>query len=336
MTKGRWGGSHPCDEGCTCSRHATWDTKTPLEEIEALLAAAGHTLIGEFVNKRNAVLCRHECGETNWVHIGHLEKPRNDPPYRGCRKCQPQGGRTLKSDKEAVAEMKSYGWTPVNNVYPGAKVGWDATHDACGETSDPTLQNLGVTWTKPAGGCRHCSYILVGLKKREDSQFVYEFLAEAGFQPLEDFVTSFTPIKCKCLKCGHTGPFVFVDIKRGHGCRYCNGGPYSMEPTLLYLMKNSKRKALKVGIAMVGKQAEKRFGDHGKCGFILVSTWGCETGEVAYGLEQEVLRHWREDLGSPREGFLVKSEMYAGGHEETASIRKVGLKRTVDYIEALV
>lgn len=33
---------------------------------------------------------------------------------------------------------------------------------------------------------------------------------------------------------------------------------------------------------------------------------------------------------------MIATPVSLGGHEETASTRKVGLKRTIDYIEALV
>lgn len=96
-------------------------------------------------------------------------------------------------------------------------------------------------------------------------------------------------------------------------------------------MTNPQKKALKIGMAKT-KRAEKRMSEHR--GFEVVKTWHFDTGEPAFELEQAVLRHWRRDLGSPARGFLAKGEMGAG-HTETASTRKVGIKRTIDYIDQL-
>ena len=155
----------------------------------------------------------------------------------------------------------------------------------------------------------------------------------AGFIPLEPYTLPGAPWKCRCDICGNTTLPTYSRVRMGHGCKYCNGGPFSPSPTTFYLMRNPELGALKVGITV---RAPTRLRDHSKCGFKTVRTWTFPTGELAYKLEQEVLRHWRKDLGSPRRGFLAKADMHAGGHEETASTRKVGLKRTIDYIEALV
>ena len=97
-------------------------------------------------------------------------------------------------------------------------------------------------------------------------------------------------------------------------------------------MTNPQQKALKVGSAKTSR-LQKRTSEHK--GFKIVKVWHFKTGEPAWELEQTVLLHWRRDLGSPPKGFLAKGDMYSG-HEETASTRKVGLRRTIDYIEGLL
>jgi hypothetical protein len=64
---------------------------------------------------------------------------------------------------------------------------------------------------------------------------------------------------------------------------------------------------------------------HRANGWVLVRTWDHSDGQVIWDCEKEVLRHWREDLNAP----LVKPG------RESASTRKVGLQRTIDYIEGL-
>ncbi len=98
-------------------------------------------------------------------------------------------------------------------------------------------------------------------------------------------------------------------------------------------MTNPQKEALKVGIAKTAR-LQKRMSEH--TGFKPVETWHFPTGRMAFELEQAVLMHWRRDLGNPPTGFLAKNEMGYSGHEETASTRKVGLKRTIDYINEMI
>jgi hypothetical protein len=97
-------------------------------------------------------------------------------------------------------------------------------------------------------------------------------------------------------------------------------------------MTNPQKKALKVGIAKTDR-LNKRLNEHK--GFKMIKVWHFKTGESAWELEQKVLLHWRRDLGNPVNGVVPKSEMYSG-HQETASTRRVGVQRTIDYIEELI
>ena len=159
-----------------------------------------------------------------------------------------------------------------------------------------------------------------------------------------DYKSSGKPMPCVCDECGKPNNISYSDIRSGHGCRYCNNRFYSDKPTMVYLVKNPTLGALKVGITLqnpvkmwMGKH--QRIREHELSGFDVVKTWDFDTGEPAWNVEQEVLRHWREDLGAPE--FVTPEQMChhgrtcCAGHTETASTRKVGLRRTIDYIEEL-
>ena len=307
--------------------------RKPPEEIEELLARTGHTLVGEYVNNRTPVDCRHECGKVEPMHIGNLKA---GAIRYGCSNpdCRPNLNRT--SDEEAVKQMKELGWTPLTNTFPGAGEPWESTHDACGDTHSPCLTNIKTITSKGGTGCVTCGIETTRNKRKTDDQIILDLIIKRGFRLLSgEYVNSHTPLDLQCLTCNRTLDTLTAGALRDdHGCRYCNGGQFTMHPTILYLMKNSEKNALKVGIASEGKCARQRIGNHVKCGFSLVNTWLFETGEPAYDTEQEVLRHWRDDLNAPER--LTKDEMFHGGHTETASMRKVGMKNTINYIESLV
>jgi len=105
-----------------------------------------------------------------------------------------------------------------------------------------------------------------------------------------------------------------------------------MEEAIVYLLKHTGHNALKVGVAGA-ESADRRMRDNVRNGFAIVKTWDIATGQEAENIEQEVIRHWRQDLNAPPN---VKKEHMRSGHTETASMRKVGLQRTIDHIDSLV
>ncbi len=178
-------------------------------------------------------------------------------------------------------------------------------------------------------------------KRRKSVEELTELLASIGHTMIGEYVNNKTPVLCRHT-CGDTNLVNINNVVQGAviiGCSTCgrangqvyDGRSYTKHPTLVYLLKHSAWGALKVGIT---KNEGRRLHEHERSGFVLVQTWQCPTGKAAYEVEQEVLRHWHEDLNCPKGGFLPKG-LKGAGHTETASTRKVGLKRTIDYIDQL-
>ena len=301
------------------------------EEATAVMKSRGLTPLEPYHGASDPWLCRCDtCGKESTPRYSS----RN--ATFGCKYCgNARGGDALRFPAaEAVAVMESVGAIPLE-PFVNVHKPWKCQCATCGRTFTVTFQAARSRSRKGNGaGCGYCSSF------RVHPDEAAKMMKEAGFSPLEPYVRPGDPWKCRCDTCGNTTSPTYSRVRKGHGCRYCNGGPFSPSPTTFYLMRNPKLGALKVGITVEQSRSrrhnERRLRDHSKCGFITVKTWVFPSGEIAHKLEQEVLRHWREDLGSPRRGFLTKGDMHAGGHEETASTRKVGLKRTIDYIEALI
>ena len=185
---------------------------------------------------------------------------------------------------------------------------------------------------------------IAGSKRRKPVEEIEELLASIGHTMIGEYVNNKTPVLCRHT-CGDTNLVNINNVVQGAviiGCSTCgrangqvyDGRSYTKHPTLVYLLKHSAWGALKVGICRT-KNEGRRLHQHERSGFTLVQAWPCPTGAAAYKVEQEVLRHWHEDLNCPKGGFLPKG-LKGAGHTETASIRKVGLKRTIDHIEALI
>lgn len=99
-------------------------------------------------------------------------------------------------------------------------------------------------------------------------------------------------------------------------------------PAALYLVKRE-------GVVKVGILTRKaRIKDHTSEGWTVARTWEFPTGAEARKMERAVLHHWRKDLNA--RWVLSPEDMPQGGYRETASIRKVGLKRTTDYINEMI
>ncbi len=254
-----------------------------------------------------------------------------------------QSARQFINPDVAAAEMKVHGLTPLV-PYPGTGTPWLCIHDECGREVSPSRSNV----LSGQGACRMCADEKNGKRRRLPWMQVQKVFTDAGFTLLateNEYKTAMKPMSCLCGECDREVNISYNDMSRGHGCRYCHNKQFIMKPTHVYLMKHSGLGALKVGITlqnpakMKGKRKHPRFREHQLSGFRVVRTWDFTTGEQAFNVEQEVLRHWREDLDAPAcvtpEQMCHHGSTCCAGYTETANTRKVGLKRTIDYIDQL-
>ena len=322
--------SFPCEKGCICKRHP---------RVSRLC---------NVVNPITGVRCvkKHHCKGMCRPHYEVNKRYPNDPCYtenngrlynsKSNPNYTPSKGN--KNDaEECVQVMRSVGLNPVEE-YPDASTKWKCKCMLCGEPTAVKYRHIKQAifiGQKVVGGkgygCKKCTHH----NALSEEEAVERALAK-GLQPLEPYVGIHTSWKMRCLTCNQlTSPTLGALATQG-GCITCgrssNRWTYQDKPTTLYLMTNPQKKALKVGIAKTDR-LNKRLNENN--GFKVVKVWHFKTGEPAWKLEQKVLLHWRRDLGNPSNGVVPKSEMYSG-HQETASTRRVGLQRTIDYIEELI
>jgi len=315
--------SHPCEEGCTCYRHATMSRLCPLVNPET-----GRRCVKKLNCKG---MCRnHYVTAEKYGDPFHVEIHGPDNSKRG-------GARNFNDSSECIEVMRSVGLNPIEE-YANASVKWKCECMLCGEPTAVKYRHVkqGIySGQKVVGGkgygCKTCTNPRV----LSEEEAIARALAK-GLEPLEPYVDSHTSWKMRCLTCTQpTSPTLSSLLAQG-GCLTCGasrrGWRYTEDPSSVYLMTNPQKKALKVGIAKTAR-VQRRMSEHP--GFKPVKVWHFHTGQAAFELEQAVLMHWRRDLGNPPRGFLAKDEMGHSGHEETASTRKVGLANTIDYIDTL-
>ena len=314
----------------------------PIEEARTIFASTGHTMVdeGEYVNATTWVDCVHTCGEVNSLMATQIKSGIVRIGCPSCREAQ-RSKWAIIPEAQAVAEMKARGYTPIV-PYPGTGHPWLCIHDECGREVSPTRSNLLAS----QGGCRICADKNSGKRRRLPWAQVEKAFTDNGFTLMtSDYESSHKPMSCICNDCGKRNDISYSDVAGGHGCRYCNNRFFKDKPTMVYLMNNSALKALKIGItlrkpAKMKRGKHPRLREHERSGFRVVRTWNFDTGEPAWNIEQEVLRHWREELNAPQ--FVTAEQMChhgrtcCSGATETVSSRKVGLQRTIDHIDSLV
>ncbi len=300
--------------GVACAL-CTGKTVDPNECLE-VIRAAGFTPLEPFTNSETRWECRCDrCGH----QVGLLV--RNIRNGGGCAYCV--GCRV--DPNEATEHMEAAGLTPLV-PYTNAHTLWLCHCNTCGREVDPTyaaVRHQGV-------GCRYCAGCCVVPEE------AFALMEAAGFTPLEPYTSTSTPWPCRCEGCGKTSTPAYAHIRTGGGCRYCaNYGIDWDQPTILYLIRNKAQRAFKIGITNVHNTdpCYSRLRQHEKYGWVTVKQWVFDRGDTALETEQALLRYWRKDLGAPE--ALSREDMPQGGWTETASTRKVGLQRTIDYIEGL-
>ena len=256
------------------------------------------------------------------VKCGREVSPRFSALRAGQGPCRYCAGLLVDPD-EAVALYRSRGLEPVTE-YPGASIGWHAIHKVCGNEVSPSYG-----YVKMGGvGCNFCS----GLAPISPAAAKELFLSR-GFNPLEEFVNTKTPVRAIHKVCGKEVRPSYGSLRDGGGCKYCAiGGINLTKPGFLYLMTNRELGAHKIGIGG-NHSTTNRMEQHKKYGWELYKFLNFDTAETAYDLEQKILSWVRVDLGLLH--YLLLEQMPQGGHTETLDASEIDLPTLWSKIEEM-
>ena len=335
-------GSLFTQSGCkTCGyqRLVAERIKKAAVDATALMIDNGFTPLEEYTGSKVPMKCRHTCGATATVKpIAIKQAIKKGWTITQCECQKGTGAKPRISQEAAFEEMRQAGHEPLE-PFLSIKSPWRTIHLECGGERHSTLELI----RHGGSGCYPCSRksivysTLTGSASGRWShphtispEAAADYVRSRGFEPIDEYSGSQKKWKMK-HSCGAVVTPSLTNLKGGSGCKACHSSFNYMEEAIVYLLKHTGHNALKVGVAGA-ESANRRMRDNVRNGFAIVKTWDITTGQEAEDIEQEVIRHWRQDLNAPPN---VEKAHMRGGHTETASMRKVGLANTIDYIDTL-
>jgi hypothetical protein len=306
--------------GCeTCWRriegHRTWDAVSAQAFMESLGLTPLEPWPGGSSRPWSA---RHDaCGRPVSPRLGNLAAGQGP-----CNHCGHEAGKRkmMLDDSDAEAMMRRAGLHPIS-PFPGVDKPWLCIHIDCGKQTSPTYTNI----KRGQGGCSPCGDLVLARLFRMPEQNARDLMLEQGLEPLEPYVNSNTPWRCRHT-CGREVTPRLSTASRGLGiCRYCNSAFPFDGPAEVYMVADAK--ALKVGIA---SPKGSRITQHTSLGWRLKWRVSVPTGDDAYALEQSVIKWWRETLDA--KPAYSKTEMPQWGSTETVSWDATSAVETLEYV----
>jgi len=319
--------------GCRPCGYRRREEERKVEEGAKALSAlieSGFTPLEEYDGLLTRIKCEHTCGAIVSIKPLSIKQAiKNKSIILQCDCQRGEGALSATKQTQAFAEMRDAGHEPLE-AFKTTHTPWRTIHLECGEERRPRLGDI----RKGGSGCYPCSRKSDRWKHKNTitEEEATAYVRERGFEPIGEYKNTQTPWKMR-HSCGAIVTPSLTNLRGGTGCKACNSTFNYMEEAIVYLLKNTALNALKVGVA--GKDSgNRRINDSLRYGFDIVQTWAVPTGQDAVDIESEVLRHWRDDLNAPV--HVAKEDIPRGGHTETASMRKVGMHKTVEYINNLV
>jgi len=118
---------------------------------------------------------------------------------------------TKRRDADEAREiMVAAGYEPLE-PYRSLKHKWRCTHLSCGREVAPTLGQI----IRGQGGCKYCARVFV------DPDAAVRVMREAGYEPLEPYVSSGHRWRCRCLTCSKETFPRYDEARVGSRCIYC-------------------------------------------------------------------------------------------------------------------
>jgi hypothetical protein len=175
---------------------------------EAVMLKAGLKPLEPYMNSSTKWKCLHiTCGEIVNPSLNTIRSGKG-----GCIKCglKKLAASNRLPEKEAIALMISAGLEPLE-PYIAVDKPWPSRCLICKKIVKPQLQSI-----KNGHGCIYCA------GRKVDSNDVVAEMLKRGLKPLEEYKSSGSNWKCKCLKCGDLCSPSWDSIRSGQGgCKKC-------------------------------------------------------------------------------------------------------------------
>jgi hypothetical protein len=298
---------------CGIKRRAMTRRNNPDDMVNAM-KAAGATPLEPYPGSGKPWRCRCDnCGKTISPMYLNVKKRGS-----ACRFCA-----GYWDPEDFVALMREHGFEPLE-PYPGSNTPWKSKCTTCGWEVSPRV--LGI---KHRGyGCLRCARMVV------DPEGAAALMRAAGLEPVDPYVNSGDPWRCRCTTCGEVVTPSYDRVKRGSSCAVCaTYGFDPVAPARVYLIQHPDLSVAKIGIT--GQHTKyDRLSQHEELGWEVLGTWEFATGKESQQVEGTVLSWWRDELEAPQ--ALTSEDMPQRGQTETAWLADVDIDETIAFIERLI
>jgi len=181
------------------------DSKVAVTEM----LSAGYEPLEPYKNSKYPWSCKHlKCGETITPTYNQIQQG-----WRGCKHCS---GKYV-DPKRAEEKMIAAGVIP-QEPYPGKDKPWKCICTRCNQLISPTYAGI----RDGGNGCKRCALKATAIGRRFSDDEVRDAYLKVHLEPIEKYLTTGAPLRCKCLKCGNFPSPTFTAIRAGGGCRYCS------------------------------------------------------------------------------------------------------------------
>jgi hypothetical protein len=207
------------------------------------------------------------------------------------------------------------------------KDGWNCQCLRCKRKIKVYVTNL----YRGSDPCKYCS------GKAVDSKSAVALMKKSKLEVLTPYKSQKTKWKSRCLRCKNIVYPMYASVRSGQGgCMYCAEKGMDMNvPSYLYLIKNERFGALKIGIGNeLSNQNSDRLRVHIRNNWTVLGKWQFETGATAYFIEQQILTTLRIDMGIPQ--YLSKEQMPQRGETETLDAELLSILELEKIIKKVI
>jgi hypothetical protein len=193
-------------------------TKPTHATIVKTLKKGGLELLGTYTNNKTPLKCRClKCGEIVFPKYNSITQGRG-----GCKSCgyKKMANRARLTKAEILKRLKEKNLellSPKRVTSIEQKIRVNCL--ICGTKQFKTIHQLKIN-----SGCAKCGHKKGGEKNKTNENLALEIMQSSGFEPLEKFVRSNSPWKCRCNKCGNISSPSLKTVKNSKTkCAYCAG-----------------------------------------------------------------------------------------------------------------
>lgn len=223
--------------------------KFQIEYVKNFLLSKNIILLdNEYINHSTPL--NYQCKICNHIWKNCFNNIKNS--NQGCPKCSRK--RVSENQKipinDVISLFNDKNITLLDTIYVNAKSPLNCKCKICNHIWKITQSNV-----KANRGCPNCKKITISKQKRLSDGDVKKYLLDKNIELLSIYITSTTPIICKCKICNYTWKSSGLNYIKNHNavCQNCNNRKNSSENICRYIFETIfQKKFIKMRIPVLG------------------------------------------------------------------------------------